>query len=61
MGSHKVAEAVVTDVAPQVEAIPASLWRDPAVAEYGRATRLSPTPTLHLVPGDPVQVRFVAD
>lgn len=61
MGSSQVVEAVVTDVAPQVETIPASLWRDPAVAEYGRATRLSPTPSLHLVPGNPVQIRFLAD
>lgn len=61
MGSSQVVEAIVADVAPQVDTIPASLWRDPAVAEYGRATRLSPTPTLHLVPGDPVQVRFLAD
>jgi len=61
MGSSQVVEAIVTDVAPQVETIPPSLWRDPAVAEYGRATRLSPTPSLHLVPGDPVQVRFLAE
>ncbi len=56
-GGDTEAEAMVVALAPKVTTIPASLWREPAVAEYGRATRLGVLPGLELVPGDPVDVR----
>ena len=56
LGSTTIAEAMVTALSPTVEELPRPLWRDPAVPEFGRAARLSPTPQLNLVPGEPVLV-----
>ncbi len=58
-GERQTAEGVVAVLAPAVAEIPAALWRDPAVPEYGRAVRLKPQPGLSLVPGEPVQVALV--
>ena len=55
-GEAKILNALIEVMSPVIEEIPAALWRDPAVPEYGRAARLSPMPELDLVPGAPVQV-----
>mgnify|MGYP002639682242 CR=1 FL=1 len=56
IGNGEVVEALVTVMSPTIEELPASLWRDPAVPEYGRAAGLSAVQGLHLVPGEPVLV-----
>ncbi|MHC4824862.1 MAG: HlyD family efflux transporter periplasmic adaptor subunit, partial [Planctomycetota bacterium] len=55
-GQARILNALIEVMSPVIEEIPAALWRDPAVPEYGRAARLSPMPELELVPGAPVQV-----
>lgn len=55
-GNGEVVEALVTVMSPTIEELPAPLWRDPAVPEYGRAAGLSAVQGLHLVPGEPVRV-----
>jgi hypothetical protein len=53
------AEAVVTVLSPTIEELPQTLWRDPAIAEFGRAAQVSPVVELGLVPGEPVHVAII--
>jgi multidrug resistance efflux pump len=50
------ASATVTRVGAAVEQLPARLWRDPAVPEYGRSLLVSLPDDLDLVPGEAVLV-----
>lgn len=59
LGDRVVAEAVVAVLSPTIEELPQTLWRDPAIAEFGRAARLSPVVELGLVPGEPVHVAII--
>lgn len=61
LGSLEVVEGVVATLAPESGVMPAALWLDPAVPEYGRAVRLKPTPGTGWVPGEPVEVRLAVE
>lgn len=50
------AECVVRGTSPRIEPLPARLWRDPRVPEYGRACTVGPVAALGLVPGERVSV-----
>ena len=53
-----VAESVVLRVAPAIEPLPQRLWRNPQVADYGRAVVIAASPAMQLTPGELVDVRF---
>ena len=53
-----VAESVVLRVAPAIEPLPQRLWRNPQVADYGRAVVIAASPAMQLTPGEMVNVRF---
>jgi multidrug efflux pump subunit AcrA (membrane-fusion protein) len=59
LGDRVAAEAVVTVLSPTIEELPQTLWRDPAIAEFGRAAQVSPVVELGLVPGEPVHVAII--
>lgn len=51
-------DAVVDQVGPQVELVPAHHRRDPTVVEWGQPVRIVPPPELPLRPGELVDVTF---
>lgn len=51
------AETVVFQVGPAVEQLPPLLWADPAMPEYGVPVTAFATPSLALVPGEPIRAR----
>ena len=55
------AEAIVERVGPAIEEIPSRLWRDPAVAEFGRPLLIEGAAALEILPGEAVSVRLSAD
>jgi len=50
------AECVVQTMSPRFEVMPQRLWRNPRVAEYGRACMIGPVAALGLVPGERVGI-----
>ena len=55
---HEVAESFVVRVAPDIELLPERMWRAPAQPEYGRAIVIAAVPSLHLTPGELLDVRL---
>jgi multidrug resistance efflux pump len=55
-----VSESVVLRVSPGIEMMPQRLWRNPQVADYGRAVVIAPQPAMHLTPGETIEVRFLS-
>jgi multidrug resistance efflux pump len=53
------AESVVIRVSPRVDQLPQRLWRDPRVADYGRAVIIAAVPSMRLTPGEVVDVKFM--
>jgi len=54
---NRTMESKVMRVAPDVRAIPARLWVDPTIPEYGRVALVRGAPALGLTPGERVLVR----
>jgi len=52
-----VASSQVVEVGPTVEQMPARLWRNPNVPQWGRPIMIKTPPNLNLVPGEVVGVR----
>lgn len=59
-GAAGAVEAVVERVSPGIEMLPARLWVNPNVPEYGRAALVRPAPGLEVLPGQRVVV-WLAD
>jgi len=55
-----VADSVVLRVSPGIEVLPQRLWRNPQVADYGRAVVIAPQAAMRLIPGETIEVRFVS-
>jgi len=55
---RREAESVVLRVGAQVEVLPANLWRQAQVPEYGRAVVIATVPALDLAPGDLLSVHL---
>ncbi len=55
---EKVAESFVIRVAPDIELLPERMWRAPSEPEYGRAIVIAAVPSLHLTPGELLDVRL---
>jgi multidrug resistance efflux pump len=53
------AESVVIRISPTVDMLPQRLWRDPRVADYGRAVVIAAVPSMRLTPGEVVDVKFM--
>ncbi|MEE8411777.1 MAG: hypothetical protein V3S47_04695, partial [Acidobacteriota bacterium] len=53
-----VADSVVLRVSPDIQMLPQRLWRNPQVADYGRAVVIAPQPAMKLTPGETIEVRF---
>ncbi|NIM00503.1 MAG: HlyD family efflux transporter periplasmic adaptor subunit [Acidobacteria bacterium] len=53
-----VSDSVVLRVSPGIEILPQRLWRNPQVADYGRAVVIAPQPAMRLTPGETIEVRF---
>jgi multidrug resistance efflux pump len=60
MRGGTVADSVVTAVGPGLEALPARLWRNPQVAEYGLGVTIAASPLMALTPGEVVSVSFAS-
>jgi multidrug resistance efflux pump len=60
MRGGTVADSVVTAVGPGLEALPARLWRNPQVAEYGLGVTIAASPLMALTPGELVSVSFAS-
>ena len=45
-------------VSPDIQMLPQRLWRNPQVADYGRAVVIAPQPAMKLTPGETIEVRF---
>jgi multidrug resistance efflux pump len=56
----KVSDSVVLRVSPGIEVLPQRLWRNPQVADYGRAVVIAPQPAMQLTPGETIEVRFLS-
>ena len=56
----KVSDSVVLRVSPGIEMLPQRLWRNPQIADYGRAVVIAPQPAMHLTPGETLEVRFLS-
>ena len=52
-----VASSQVVEVGPTVEQMPARLWRNPNIPQWGRPIMIKTPPNLNLVPGEVVGVR----
>jgi len=53
-----VSDSVVLRVSPGIQMLPQRLWRNPQVADYGRAVVIAPQPAMRLTPGETIEVRF---
>lgn len=53
----QVATATITFVGPQVEEIPAQLWQNPKVPEWGRPFSVTIPPNFTVLPGEVVGIR----
>ncbi len=53
----QVAQSRVTYVGPAIEQIPARLWRNPTVPQWGRPFKIEFPPGLAVVPGEVVGIR----
>lgn len=53
-----IADSVVLRVSPDIQMLPQRLWRNPQVADYGRAVVIAPQPAMKLTPGETIEVRF---
>jgi len=53
------AESIVIRVSPTVDVLPHRLWRDPRVADYGRAVIIAAVPSMRLTPGEVVNIKFM--
>ena len=53
----QVATARVTYVGPAVEEMPAQLWQNPTVPQYGRPFKVQLPPELAVIPGEVVGIR----
>ena len=56
----RVADSVVLRVSPGIEMLPQRLWRNPQVADYGRAVVIAPQAAMNLTPGETIEVRFLS-
>jgi multidrug resistance efflux pump len=55
-----VADSVVLRVSPGIQVLPQRLWRNPQVADYGRAVVIAPQAAMRLTPGETIEVRFIS-
>lgn len=55
-----VSDSVVLRVSPGIQMLPQRLWRNPQVADYGRAVVIAPQPAMNLTPGETIEVRFTS-
>ncbi len=53
-----VADSVVLRVSPGIQVLPQRLWRNPQIADYGRAVVIAPQAAMRLTPGETIEVRF---
>ena len=53
-----VSDSVVLRISPGIQMLPQRLWRNPQVADYGRAVVIAPQPAMNLTPGETIEVRF---
>jgi multidrug resistance efflux pump len=54
----RVAESFVERVGPAIELMPARLWTNPALPQYGRPVSIAVAPALDILPGETVRVRL---
>jgi len=55
-----VADSVVLRISPGIQVLPQRLWRNPQVADYGRAVVIAPQAAMRLTPGETIEVRFIS-
>lgn len=55
-----VSDSVVVRVSSGIEIMPQRLWRNPQVADYGRAVVIAPQAAMNLTPGETIEVRFLS-
>ena len=55
-----VSDSVVLRVSPGIEVLPQRLWRNPQIADYGRAVVIAPQAAMKLTPGETIEVRFLS-
>ncbi len=55
-----VSDSVVLRISPGIQMLPQRLWRNPQIADYGRAVVIAPQPAMRLTPGETIEVRFLS-
>jgi len=56
-----IVESEILRIGPGIELLPQRLWRDPVMPDYGYGVIIATVPSLDLIPGELVDVKFLDD